>query len=61
MADGLIWGSDVPVSMPEPTNDVVLVDMGALGFTTKGLVHNLSPADLETIMNPTFGPEEPDA
>ena len=54
---GAYWGTDVPISMPEPTTDDVLIDMGAYGFSENGLVHNLTPADLEDYMMPTFAPE----
>jgi hypothetical protein len=55
---GDYWGSDVPISMPEPNpvNDVV-IDMGAIGFGLYGLAHNLSDADLAEYMIPTFSPE----
>lgn len=55
---GLYWGSDVPISMPEPAKQPVLVDMGATGFTRYGLDHNISAADLEGLKQPTFAPEE---
>jgi hypothetical protein len=54
---GSYWGTDVPISMPEPTTDDVIIDMGAHGFSINGLVHNLSQSDLEDYMMPTFTPE----
>jgi hypothetical protein len=53
---GNYWGADVPISMPEPSNDDVLIDMGAVGFSENGLVHNLNSSDLEEYQIPTFGP-----
>ena len=54
---GSYWGSDVPISMPEPSQDETIIDMGANGFSINGLVHNLSTADLENYLIPTFSPE----
>ena len=53
---GFYWGSDVPISMPQPTKDQILIDMGAHGFTVNGLQHNISQADLEEYTQPTFSP-----
>ena len=53
---GFYWGADVPISMPQPTDDPILIDMGAHGFTVNGLQHNLSRADLEEYTQPTFSP-----
>lgn len=54
---GSYWASDSPISMPEPSPEDVVVDMGAMGFTMSGLVNNLSLADLEEYSVPTFSPE----
>lgn len=56
------WACDVKISMPEApdSNDAILVNMGAHGFTVNGLVHNISAATLEGYIHPTFGPESID-
>jgi hypothetical protein len=54
---GAYWGSDVPISMPEPPTGDIIIDMGATGFTLDGFAHNISPADLEDYMMPTFSPD----
>jgi hypothetical protein len=53
-----LWGTDTPVSMPEPlpANTTIHVDMGGFGFTSGGIAHNFSEADLETLTSPTFLP-----
>jgi hypothetical protein len=53
---GFYWGADVPISMPVPGSDDVLIDMGAHGFTLNGLQHNLTQADLEEYLQPNFSP-----
>lgn len=54
---GFFWGADVPISMPQPTANDVVVDMGAHGITNTGqLDHNLTQADLDNYTQPTFSP-----
>lgn len=55
---GNAWGSDVPISMPEPlrTDRVAYVDMDAFCFTLRGIAHNLSDADYEAYL-PTWAPD----
>jgi hypothetical protein len=53
-----LWGTDVPISMPEPMNQdqPIYVDMGGFGMTTGGIAHNFTTADLEVYTTPTFLP-----
>lgn len=53
------WGSDVPVSAPHPPPaDVpVHVDFGGFGFSTNGMVHNITQPDLEDMLTPFYSPE----
>lgn len=53
-----LWGTDSPISMPEPLDPKipVQVDMGGFGFTTNGITHNFSESDLEVYTTPTFLP-----
>jgi hypothetical protein len=55
------WGSDVPVSMPQPLpKDVVgVVHMGGFVMTESGLFPDLSAADHEWLSRPTFAPYNP--
>lgn len=52
------WSCDVPVSRPVPPDDdqPVMVDFGGFGFTTGGIVHNLTSVDVERIFIPTYAP-----
>lgn len=53
------WGTDTPVSAPEPIDPKapVLVNFGAFGFTAYGMVHNVTSADMEALTTPMFAPE----
>ena len=53
------WGSDVPVSMPEPLDRDGLVPMYGFTFTIDGLRHDITEADHETISRPSFAPMSP--
>lgn len=57
MAKGRSWGSDTPVSMPEPLHPSrkVYVDMGGFCFTIFGIAQNFQETDLEAY-RPTFAP-----
>lgn len=55
------WGSDVPVSMPQPLpKDVIgIVPMGGFVMTESGLFPDLSAADHENLSHPTYAPYDP--
>lgn len=55
------WGSDVPVSMPQPVPDGVasLVPMGGFTMTVNGLFHDLNRAEYEALSRPTYAPRDP--
>jgi hypothetical protein len=53
---GTYWGSDVPISMPEATDDPAIINLGAHGIGVNGLVHNFNSGDAEQYL-PTFTPE----
>ncbi len=58
MQNGTIsWGSDVPVSMPDPVQRHVHIDMDGFAFTIRGIAHNLNEADLGMFMVPTLSPD----
>jgi hypothetical protein len=52
-----VWGSDVPISMPEPPRRPIMVNFGGFGMTTGGIAHNITEADIEEMFTPFFGPE----
>jgi hypothetical protein len=53
------WGADVPVSMPLPAAEPVMVPMYGFGMTQYRLVHALSQADYETLAVPVYAPANP--
>ncbi|MFE6000306.1 hypothetical protein ACFQ6C_26155 [Streptomyces sp. NPDC056454] len=55
------WGSDVPVSMPQPLPPGVvgIVPMGGFTMTESGLFPDLSAADHEYLSRPSYAPYEP--
>lgn len=57
------WGSDVPISKPEPlTPDVTdpgSVPMYGFCFTVHGLRHDLNAADQEAVFIPGYAPHYP--
>ncbi|WP_428957953.1 hypothetical protein [Streptomyces sp. cg35] len=55
------WGSDVPVSMPQPLPSGVegIVPMGGFVMTKHGLFPDLSAADHERLSRPSFAPFDP--
>lgn len=62
MTEPMSWGTDVPVSMPQPLGDNQgVIDMDGFCFTDGGIAHNLSRADWEQLVVPTFAPEIPAA
>jgi hypothetical protein len=55
------WGSDVPVSLPQPLaeDNPGVVPMDGFCFTPNGLFFDLSEADYQRISSPTFAPDNP--
>lgn len=54
------WGSDVPVSMPEPLKGQEgLVPMFGFTFTVNGLFHDLTEADHEELSMTKYAPVSP--
>lgn len=55
------WGTDTLISMPEPPSrdQPALVDLGGgFVFTAGGIAHNLTTADAEELLTPTFMPPD---
>ena len=53
------WGSDVPISMPQPPPNAVEVPMHGFGMSRFGLVHDLTEVEFEALRVPSFAPEQP--
>ncbi len=54
-----VWGADVPISMPLPASEEVVVPMFGFGMTQYRLVHELSRADYEALAVPVYAPASP--
>jgi hypothetical protein len=61
MTEPIHWGSDVPVSLPQPLaeDNPGIIPMDGFCFTANGLAYDLSQADFARISTPTFAPEDP--
>lgn len=59
VTDRPVWGADVPISMPLPAGEPVMVPMFGLGMTQYRLVHDISAAEYETLAVPVYAPEAP--
>jgi hypothetical protein len=59
VTDRPAWGADVPVSMPLPASEAVMVPMYGFGMTQYRLVHDLSQAEYESLSVPVYAPEDP--
>ena len=56
------WSSNVPISMPVPPEDEVLVDMAGFAYTQFGLVHDMTHGDYMVYRLPSHAPDVlPDA
>lgn len=47
MTEPIRWGTNAPISLPEPPQHDILIDMESFGFTEFGMNFNLSMADIE--------------
>lgn len=54
-----LWSSDVPISIPQPPKDEVMIPMFGFGFTQYGLVHDLTETEYEYLRTPSYSPELP--
>lgn len=50
------WGADVPVSIPEPNEREIKVGFSGMGFTTGGITHDITEAEREDLLMPSFAP-----
>jgi len=57
VTDRPVWGSDVPISMPVAAGEDVMVPMFGFGMTRYRLVHDITPAELEALQVPVYGPD----
>lgn len=56
-----VWSSDVPISVPQPPTDDVIVPMFGFGMTQYRLVHDLNEVEYEYLRTPTYVPDMPTA
>lgn len=56
------WSSDVPISMPRPSADAVMVQMFGFGYTQYGIAHDMDETDYSQIRQSHQPPDvSPDA
>jgi hypothetical protein len=58
ITDRPAWASDVPISMPLPAGEDVMVPMFGFGMTQYRLVHDLSRAEYEALAVPVYSPPQ---
>lgn len=58
VTDRPAWGADVPISMPVPAAEPVMVEMFGFGMTQYRLVHDLTPAEYEALSVPVYAPAQ---
>jgi hypothetical protein len=56
VTDRPAWGADVPISMPVPAPEAVMVQMFGFGMTQYRLVHDLTSAEYEALSVPVYAP-----
>lgn len=59
VTDRPVWGADVPISMPLPPGEPVMVPMYGFGMTQFRLVHDISAAEYEALAVPVYAPDGP--
>lgn len=59
VTDRPAWGADVPISMPLPPGEPVMVPMFGFGMTQFRLVHDLNAAEYEALAVPVYAPQQP--
>lgn len=50
------WSSDVPISMPMPTDQEVGVEMSGFVFTEGGIAHGITQDSYARLSTPDFAP-----
>jgi hypothetical protein len=59
VTDRPAWGADVPISMPVPAGEDVIVPMYGFGMTQYRLVHDLTSSEYEDLAVPVYAPDSP--
>lgn len=58
--DRPVWGSDVPISMPQPAEEAIMVELaGGFAMTQYRLVHSITAAEYEELAVPVYAPQNP--
>lgn len=59
MSNNVSWGADTLISLPVPPAETPVRPVAAgFAFSRFGIVHDLTQADLEGYLSPTFAPLE---
>jgi hypothetical protein len=53
------WSSDVPISIPHPPSEAILVSMFGFGVTQLGIVHDLTEVEYDYLRTPSYSPDLP--
>jgi hypothetical protein len=59
VTDRPAWGADVPISMPVPVEEDVIVPMFGFGMTRYRLVPDMTSAEYEDLAVPVYAPDLP--
>jgi hypothetical protein len=59
VTDRPAWGADVPISMPVPVSESVMVPMFGFGMTQFRLVPDMTSAEYESLSVPVYAPVTP--
>jgi hypothetical protein len=59
VTDRPAWGADVPISMPVPVEEDVIVPMFGFGMTQYRLAPDMTSAEYEDLAVPVYAPDSP--
>lgn len=59
VTDRPAWGADVPISMPVPVAEPVMVPMFGFGMTQYRLVPDMTSAEYQELSVPVYAPAAP--
>lgn len=58
VTDRPAWGADVPISMPVPVSEPVMVEMYGFGMTQYRLAPDMTAAEYESLSVPVYAPAQ---
>lgn len=59
VTDRPAWGADVPISMPVPVDEDIIVPMSGFGMTQFRLVPDMTSAEYADLAVPVYAPDSP--